>query len=147
MKSLNLLVSTIILAFAFQFQVNAQSVNLSETLKEHFNETVQAVKATDNAEEQRILLNDSFERMIEAVDRIEKAAEWDQDEKDQLYSLKGSIQDRMNELNGEDGYDEVVDEDLLDFSDYSQQMMEQANRNITLSLTTALLIVIILLLL
>jgi len=147
MKSLNVFVSTIILAFAFQFQANAQSVNLSETLKEHFNETVQAVKATDNPEEQRILLNDSFERMIEAVDRIEKAGEWNQDEKDQLYSLKGSIQDRMNELNGEDGYDEVVDEDLLDFSDYSQQMMEQANRNITLSLTTALLIVIILLLL
>jgi hypothetical protein len=41
----------------------------------------------------------------------------------------------------------LADEDLDDFTDYSQQDMEQASRNITISLTTALLIIIILLLL
>lgn len=85
--------------------------------------------------------------MIKAIDRVESAGEWTSDERNQLNSLKADIQDKMNELNGDDGFDEILDEDLIDFSDYSQQMMEQANRNITISLTTAILIVIILLLL
>lgn len=125
----------------------AQNHSLTETLKEHMNETVVHVKAAENADEKRSILNESFDKLITALNRIEARANFSEDELAQLQLLKDDIQERSSELNGLDGYDEVADADLDDFSEYSQQMMEQANRNITISLTTALLIVIILLLL
>src|SRR5690625_3744918 len=104
------------------------SQSLTEILKTHMNETVQAVKEAESADEKRSILNESFTDMLTAV-------------------LKDNITAKSNQLNGLDGYDKVGDEELDDFSDYSQQDMEQANRTITISLTTALLIIIILLLL
>lgn len=127
--------------------VMAQSTNLTETFKEHFNETVQQVKTAYTAVEKRAILNNSFTRMLTAVEKIDTQAVLSDSEREKLTALKVEIQDRQNELNGADGYDEIADEELDNFTDYSQQAMEQANRNITISLTTALLIVIILLLL
>ncbi len=136
-----------ILIFFTHSLAMGQSSTLTETFKQHFNETVQQVKASDDADEKRAILNESFSRMLTAVDKIEAEASLSDDDRDKLIAFKDEIENRQYELNGIDGFDEVVDEDLDDFSDYSQQAMEQASRNITISLTTALLIIIILLLL
>ena len=136
-----------LLIFSTQSFVSAQSTGLTETFKEHFNTTVQQVKSADDADEKRSILNESFTRMLHAVEQIEEKANLNDSERNMLLAYKSEIESRQNELNGIDGYDEVVDEDLDDFSDYSQQAMEQASRTITISLTTALLIIIILLLL
>ena len=140
-------VLTLILMLGVSVQtVSAQ--NLNEVLKEHMNETVQLVKAADTADEKRSILNDSYEKMLETVRLIEEKASLSEEESAQLALLKSEITDRSNQLNGLDGYEQISDEDLDDYSDYSQQSMEQANnRTITIGLTTALLIVIILLLL
>lgn len=127
--------------------VVAQSGNLSEIFKQHLNETNQQVKATDDADEKRAILNESFSKLLLTINRIDSTANLSDDERSLLLSFKEELQDKKSELNGEDGYDEVLDEDLDDFSDYSQQAMEQARRYITISVTTALLILIILLLL
>src|SRR5690625_4290001 len=124
-----------------------RSQSLTEILKKHMNETVQAVKEAESADEKRSNLNESFTDMLTAVEKIEEKAELSDREKEQLAVLKDNITAKSNQLNGLDGYDKVGDEELDDFSDYSQQDMEQANRTITISLTTALLIIIILLLL
>ncbi|MCC5941026.1 MAG: hypothetical protein JJU37_05740 [Balneolaceae bacterium] len=147
MNKVKLIVLLSFLIFFTHSFAMAQSSNLTETFKEHFNETVQQVKTSDDAEEKRTILNNSFSKMLSAVDKIEREINLSDSERDKLIAFKDEIESRQNELNGADGYDEVVDEDLDDFSDYSQQSMEQASRNITISLTTALLIVIILLLL
>lgn len=147
MKKLTLPIFLLVLILGVNTNVDAQSSNLTETLKEHMNETTVQVKAAESAEEKRSVLNESFDKMIKALDKIEERAKLSGDELAQIQLLKDDIQERSSELNGLDGYDEVADVDLDDFSDYSQQMMEQASRNITLSLTTALLIIIILLLL
>lgn len=136
----------------FVFGVNGAGIaqnhqSLTEVLKTHMNETVQAVKQADAADEKRAILNDSFEKMLTAVEKIEDRARLSDTEKKQLSTLKDQITEKSNQLNGLDGFDEIADEDLDDFSDYSQQDMEQANRTITISLTTALLIIIIILLL
>ncbi len=136
-----------LLIFSTQSFVTAQSTGLTESFKEHFNTTVQQVKSADDADEKRSILNESFTRMLHAVEQIEEKANLNDSERNMLLAYKSEIESRQNELNGIDGYDEVVDEDLDDFSDYSQQAMEQASRTITISLTTALLIIIILLLL
>lgn len=85
--------------------------------------------------------------MLTALERIESKANLNEDEADQLLSFKNEIEEMQNELNGQDGFTEIQDEDLVDFSEYSQQYFEQANRTITISVTTALLIIVILLLL
>ena len=147
MRTIRLFTISIFLIFAIQSMAVAQSVNITETFKDHFNETVQKVEQTDSKDEKRVILNESFTKMITAIDQIESRANLTEDQIAQLHSYKLGIVEKQNELNGLDGFDEVLDEDLDDFSSFSQQFIEQANRTITIGLTTALLILIILLLL
>lgn len=147
MKTIRLITTSIFLIFAVQSMAIAQTVDITETFKKHFNETVQQVQQTDSEDEKRMILNESFSKMITAIDRIESEGNLSEDQIAQLHSYKLSIVEKQNELNGVDGFDEVLDEDLDDFSNFSQQFIEQANRTVTIGVTTALLILIILLLL
>lgn len=146
MKTIRLLLTTTFLIFAIHSIANAQTVDVTEMFKKHFNETVQQVQKTENADEKRVILQESFTKMITVIDRIDSRANLTETESTMLESYKGDITEKLNELNGEEGFDGVMDEDLDDFSDYSQQYFEQANRTITIGVTTVLLIVIILLL-
>lgn len=147
MKTIRLLLTTAFLMFAVQSMAVAQTVDITETFKKHFNETVQQVQETENADEKRVILNDSFTKMTTVLDRIESRVDLSEEETAQLQSYKLGIEEKLNELNGLDGFDEVQDEDLDDFSNFSQDFMEQADRTVTIGVTTALLILIILLLL
>lgn len=147
MKTLYTFLASILLLCAFQTAAFAQSTNITETFKKHFNETVQEVHATEKADEKRAVLNESFNKMIAAIDRIESVASLTEEESANLNSYKLGLTEKVNELNGLDGFDEIMDEDLDDFSNFSQDFIEQANRTITIGVTTALLILIILLLL
>lgn len=147
MKTLYTILASFLLVFAFQTAAFAQSANITETLKKHFNETVQEVHETEDADEKRAVLNESFSKMITALDRIESLASLTEEESAALSSYKLGITEKVNELNGLDGFDEIMDEDLDDFSNFSQDFIEQANRTITIGIGTALLILVILLLL
>lgn len=147
MKTFKTALASVLFLFAFQAASFAQTANVTETFKKHFNETVQQVQQTENADEKRVILNESFNKLIVAIDRINSRASLSEDQESQLHSYRVGIVEKRNELNGLDGFDEVVDEDLEDFSEYSQQFIEQANSTITIGVTTALLILIILLLL
>ncbi len=147
MKTLYTILASMLLVCAIQTTSFAQSTDVTETFKKHFNETVQAVHATDNADEKRAILNESFSKMINVIDQIESRASLTEDEIANLNSYKLDLTEKMNELNGLDGFDEIMDEDLDDFSNFSQDFIEQANRTITIGIGTALLILIILLLL
>ncbi len=147
MKILNLVTFSVFLVFAIQSTAVAQSINLTETFKKSFNETVQEVHKTEDATEKRMLLNESFNKMTRAIERIETKANLSEEEVAQLAAYKSEIQEKKSELNGTDGFERVLDKDLNNFSDYSQQHMEQADRTITIGVTAALLIIIIILLL
>jgi hypothetical protein len=147
MKTLNTFLASILLVFAIQTVSFAQSVNITETFKKHFNETVQAVQDTDNAEEKRAVLNESFYKMITAIDRIETLASLTDNERASLNSYKHGLTEKLSELNGLDGFEEIMDEDLDDFSNFSQDFIEQANRTITIGVGTAVLIALLLILL
>lgn len=147
MKILKIIFASALLVCSIQAASMAQSSNVTETLKEHFNETVQSVYSTDNADEKRSVLDESFNKMITALDQIESRAALDEDQTNDLETYRFLLTEKLNELNGLDGFEEVKDEDLNDFTDYSQNIIEQANRTLTIGLGTALLIVIILLLL
>ncbi len=145
MKTIRLITTSIILLFALQSMAFAQTTNVTETFKKHFNETVQQVHQSESADDKRVILNESFSKILTAIDRIDSVADLSEDEIAQLHSYKLGIVEKQNELNGLDGFDEILDEDLDDFSDYSQQFIEQANRTITIGVSTLVLILLILL--
>ena len=148
MRSLTkLILSIALLAFGLAGTATAQNSSINETFKKHFNQTVQDVKKTDDPTKQRLILNESFTSMLNAVQKIEESSNLNKEEQRSLMAFKDEILEKQNELNGWNGFDEIQDDELIDFSDYSQQEMEQANRTLTISLTSALLIVLILLLL
>lgn len=147
MKVLKTSLSLIIFLAISQSAAVSQSTNLTETFKKHMNVTVQEVKNEENTEEKRAILDRSFNKMLSAIDKIESNATLSEKELAQLHSYKDQIVEKSNQLNGRKDYDKVQGKDLDEFTDYVQQDMEQADRVLTISLTTALLIVIILLLL
>lgn len=147
MKTIYTILASILFVFTIQTASFAQSTNITETFKKHFNETNQQVQQTENADEKRLILNDSFTKMIIAIEHIESMANLSGDQILQLDTYKTGIVEKQNELNGQDGFDEIMDEDLDDFSNFSQDFVEQANRTVTIGATTLLLIFIILLLL
>ncbi len=147
MRIIRTFIYSILLVFAMQSVAVAQSVSLTETFKKSFNETLEEVQNTERADEKRTILNEKFSKMITVIDRIESKANLSEDESNQLSSYKAGLLEKQNELNGLDGFDEILDEDLDDFSEYSQQFFEQANRTITIGVGTAILIAILLLVL
>lgn len=147
MKTIYLVAVSVFLTFAIQSTAMAQSFNLTETFKKNFNETVQNVHKAEDTAEKRALLNASFNKMTTAIERIEAKVKLTEKESAQLLSYKNGLQEKRSELNGTDGFNRVPDAELNNFSDYSQQYMEQADRTITIGLTAALLIVLILILL
>lgn len=146
MKTLLTALTTIVLVLTFQSVSLAQS-NVSESFKKHFNETVLEVKNTTSPIEKRDLLNESFGKMMSTIDRIESNVKLDASNSMNLDAFRSGLNEKISELNGLEGFDKVGDEELDEFSDYSQDYIEQANRTITIGVTTALLILIILLLL
>ena len=120
MKTIRLLFTSILLILTFQSIAIAQATNITETFKKHFNETVQDVQQTENSDEKRLILNESFTKMIVAIDRIESLANLSEDEVTQLHSYKLGIEEKQYELKGLDGFEEVQDEDMDGFPNFTQ---------------------------
>lgn len=147
MKTILSLPLTLWICIAFIPSVLAQSSEASKTFKNHLNDVVQQVEQEENADDKRALLNQSFDKMINAFEKIENMNRFSDEELSAIAQLRENIRDKKNELNGLEGYRRVSDLELDEFANYAQDDFEQADRTLTIGLTTALLIVIILLLL
>lgn len=118
----------------------------TEDIQKYFNETVCKVKATDDPVEKREILNKSLQTMSRALERVESSGLVSQDERAGIDRFKTALQEKQDELTGSNGFDRVTDAQLNDFSDYVVQDMEQAAHSLTISVVSALLILIILIL-
>ena len=117
-----------------------------EQLKQHIHDAVEKVKAAPTAAEKRSILDDELRAMTTALNRARQMTDRSS-EKESIDALRARVQEKLDELHGQNGYTAVPDEELDTFADYVQQDFEQADRVVTISVTTALLIVLILLLL
>jgi hypothetical protein len=115
-------------------------------LQKYFSDTACRVKATTDPAQKREILNKSFQTMSKALDRVESSGLVSKDDRAGLNRIKTTIQEKQDELKGGNGYARVADSQLNDFSDYVVQDMEQAYQTVTISLVSALLIIIILIL-
>lgn len=145
MKRLTISFLLILISATF-LNVQAQSTDAHDKLKAEINEMVENVEKAETVTEKRHILNTTFDNLITTFDRVQSMDRIPETDKKALAAFKNSIQDKKDELNGTEGYEKVPDHELNDFAQFVQQDLEQADRFITISVTTALLIILILLL-
>lgn len=84
--------------------------------------------------------------MIDALDRVESMKRLSEQDQAGVDALRSSLQAKLDELHGQNGYEAVSAGQLNSFADYVQQDLEQAD-TVTISVTTALLLLILVVLL
>ena len=114
-----------------------------DQLQKYFNDAAIKVKATENASEKRTILNESFQKMSKALDGVQSSGLISKEDIITIDQFKSAMQQKQDELNGDNGYERVSDKQLNAFSDYVVQDMEQADKVITISLVTLILIAIL----
>lgn len=145
MKKLTLLLLTFII-FAGISSLKAQINDPNNAFKKHLNSVVEKVENTESAAEKRTILNKSFDDITEAIEKVEKMNSVSESDKEGLAGFKESIQEKKDELNGMNGFSRVKNGQLNSYAKYVMQDFEQADKTVTFSLTTLLLIILILIL-
>jgi septal ring factor EnvC (AmiA/AmiB activator) len=132
------------LIFALAIPVNADG---KDELKQFYSKTADKVKATENADEKREILNESFNNMSNVLDKVLSSVLISESDRVGIEQYKATLQEKQNELEGINGYERVQDSQLNSFANYVVQDMEQADSTITISVIALLLIIIIVILL
>lgn len=127
--------------------IQAQKSGDAETMfKKHINKMVVSVEKAETPDAKREVLNDSFDDLISAIEKVESMKAVPETDKEGLKVFKADIQDKQSELNGINGFSPIANNNLNNFANFVQQDLEQAD-TVTIGVTTLLLIIIILLLL
>ena len=119
------------------------SARAGETLQRHFNEAAQSVHASTDPVEQREILDNEFQKVVDALNGVESMPLTSKIDRANIEKYRAIVEDKKSELNGTNGFDRVADAQLNAFATYTVQDMEQADTMITISLVTLLLIVIL----
>jgi hypothetical protein len=138
------------MAFGFIVMIFVLALSASaegrDGLRKYFNDAATKVKATDNPSEKRTILNESFQTMAKALTMVQSSPLISKDDRAGLERFKAALQEKQDELAGNNGYVRVSDGQLNAFSNYVVQDMEQADQTITISVVTLLLIIILIVL-
>ncbi len=135
---------TIIIMFVLAIPVNADEKG---ELKQYFSKAADRVKATENANEKREILNESFNSMSKVLDEVLSSGLISESDYAGIEEYKAALQEKQNELEGSNGYQRVPDAQLNSFADYVVQDMEQADGTITISVIVLILIILLVVLL
>lgn len=148
MRKAKTLCAALFLALLAAPNVQARDgVDLIQRLDAYFNEAVVRVQATDDPAEKRAILRESFDDLSDVLHRIEKLPNLSEEETATIADLQKEILQKQNRLEGDGGLAPVPNNNLDRFAQQAQQDFALADRQITIGLTTLLLILIILILL
>lgn len=128
------------------FLVPAAQAQATDDIKGYFSETASEVKAVADPAEKRAILGTRLQRMSTALDKVERSGLVSQEDLASLEGFRSSLQEKQDELAGNNGFSPVPNSQLDFFADYVVQDMEQAERTVTIGVVTALLILIIVIL-
>lgn len=128
------------------FLIPAVQAQATDDIKSYFSETATQVKAEADPEQKREILSSSLERMTTALGKVEQSRLISDEDRASLDAFGSALQEKQDELAGTNGFNPVPNSQLNSFADYVVQDMEQADRMITVSAVTALLVVIIIIL-
>jgi len=141
--------SRIILGVAVMmcFMVNSGNAGGKEGIQKYFNDTAGKVKATAEPAQKRAILQDALQTMSTALDKVQNSRLISKTDRASLAGFKATLQEKQDELAGNNGYERVADAQLNAFSHYIVQDMEQASKTITITTLTAILVGVIVILL
>ena len=125
--------------------LTADPVDLQDKLKEYTAEFTTRVQQLDDAAEKREMIEMRLEKVISALNIAAQTEKISQEDQQAISDLKSDVQEKLDELRGDNGYEPVADADLNAFAGYVMQDVEQAGVNIYLS-SAAIVIILILLL-
>ena len=135
---------SIFMMFVLAVPVNADAKG---ELKQYFSKAADKVKATENADEKREILNEAFNSMSKILDKVLSSDLISESDYAGIEEYKAALQEKQNELEGSNGYQRVPDAQLNSFADYVVQDMEQADSTITISVIALILIILLVVLL
>ena len=147
MKKILTFGSLLLLLTGIQLSAYAQATDATAKFKKYVNNVVQKVEKAESPQQKRDILNDSFDNMIQTFDKVSNMNAVSEKDKAAIAKFRSTILEKKNELNGNNGFAAVKNNQLNNFAHYVQQDLEQADETVTISVTVLLLIVIILLLL
>ena len=133
----------IVMMFVLALPASAEG---KDGLQKYFNDAATKVKATNDPSEKRAILNESFQTMAKALNIVQNSPLISKDDRAGLERFRSALQDKQDELVGNNGYVRVADGQLNNFSNYVVQDMEQADQVVTISVVTLLLIIILIVL-
>ena len=133
----------IVMMFVLALPAGAEG---KDGLQKYFNDASTRVKATNDPSEKRAILNESFQTMAKALNIVQNSPLISKDDRVGLERFRAALQEKQDELAGNNGYVRVSDGQLNNFSNYVVQDMEQADQVITISVVTLLLIIILIVL-
>jgi hypothetical protein len=126
----------------------ANTGDAMERFKTYLNETVQQVKNASDATIKRDILRRSLQNMESATQQLQDSRGVDDESRAALGAFRDVITEKLDQLDGRNGFEPVADADLDDFADYAQQDLEQAQRVvISIGVGTLLLLILLILLL
>lgn len=133
----------IVMMFILALPVNAGGKG---EVQKYFNDAANKVKATENVTEKRTILDESLKGMSKVLNVVQSSPFISNEDGEVIGRIKASLQEKQDELTGNNGFTRVSDSQLNNFSNYVVQSMEQAE-TITISLVALLLIIILVVLL
>lgn len=134
----------VLLALIINLPINADG---KDKLQKYFNETAKKVKATENSVEKRKILDESFQKMFNALNIVRNSVFVSEDDRLGIDKFKSNLKEKQDELAGTNGFERIPDNQLNSFADYVVQDSEQAVETITISVVTLLIILIVVILL
>ena len=123
------------------FSAQAFAGNVRDELKNYFNDIAVKVRSTEDAHQKREILNNSFKKILTALDEVEQTPMSEKDIQS-IKSFREQLNQKYNELNGLNGFTRVSDKNLNNFAQYSVQDLEQSAEYVTISILTLVLIII-----
>jgi hypothetical protein len=146
MKHFRVAVAVLVLAaIAAPLFADSRQDKWENRIKEYFNDLLLKVEETKDPAEKRALLNESLERFLTAMDRVQRLPFLNQEQREALARFDAEVQEKHDELNGAAGFARVANADLDDFAGYMVQDLEQAARSYVVLSTAAVIIIILLL--
>jgi hypothetical protein len=118
-----------------------------EDLQRHLNEVVGRVRAAEDPATKRRILENEFNALSDAIGTIHESQLISEQDRKGLSTYRALINEKREELMGENGFDRVPDASLDAYSVYVLQDLEQGAQTVTISLVALLLIIIIVILL
>lgn len=148
MKKNKFILFLLVLLFAYgnSFAAGDKYLKLRTAFKEYFNDMKVEVMEAKTPAEKREIISSRLKKVNMILDKAEELTAETKEDKEFIAGIKEDVNNKLAELEGTNGYEKVSNSNLNEFATYVQQDMEMADTLITISLTTALLILIIILL-